>query len=85
MAKKSEVDQMRRFKELFIPYIGCEILWWGLIIFAPDMVELNCLLSFVLEKLYTPITTFLFFNLFATLGNVATEWIRKVGRSPCSK
>lgn len=33
----------------------------------------------IVEKLYTPITTFLFFNLFASLGNLATEWIRKVG------
>ena len=32
----------------------------------------------ILENLWTPITTFLFFNVFAALGNLITEWIRKV-------
>ncbi|KAF6019199.1 hypothetical protein EB796_022502 [Bugula neritina] len=34
---------------------------------------------FIPEKLYTPITTFLFFNLFATLGSLTTELIKKPG------
>jgi hypothetical protein len=30
------------------------------------------------EKYFTPVTCFLFFNAFAMLGNLTTEWIRKV-------
>lgn len=92
-SKHQEAQEVVETEEERPPYLTIfKQIWLQLLgVFMTFFVSLVCFPAiqadirpsdpnlFIPSNLYTPITTFLFFNLFATLGNVATEWIRKPG------